>query len=142
MVPFMTLSPLILARSPSQPCPPQGQAPRFQFPSLTPTSQPSVLSDPKAHLIPTQYHAPLLPTHSFFILACPPLCSLCVPAQLARLTSGSGELLQEHPNCSLYFQAFLFPSTLITSAGDIVLTLISAVLLLCSEACSVLDFQD
>lgn len=48
----MTLSPLTLARSPSQPCPPQGQAPRFQFPSLTPTSQPSVLSDPKAHLIP------------------------------------------------------------------------------------------
>ena len=48
----MTLPPLTIARSPSQPCPPQGQAPRFQFPSLTPTSRPSVLSDPKAHLIP------------------------------------------------------------------------------------------
>ena len=97
---------------------------------------------PSSTFIPNQYHALLLPTHGSFILACPPLCSLCVPAQLARLTSGSGELLQEHPNCSLYFQAFLFPPTLITGAGDIVLTLIPAVLLLCSEACSVLDFQD
>lgn len=48
----MTLPPLTLPKNQFQPRPPQGQAPCFQFPSLSPSSWPSVLSDPKAHLIP------------------------------------------------------------------------------------------